>query len=616
MPDNRCLKNHQIPKEGIPIDNQKISFDSPELDADWEHFMATVNSRYGETETAPVAEKVPQISEELLIPEESEIPEEPVVVQPRRSAPPKKRKSGLPVAAVIAGVAALLLLALVLVPMIRNAMDPYGGKICPGVTVGGVELGGLSRRQAEKALEAATGYDKNDMVLSLPGTTLRLTPKDTGVKLDTKGAIAAAYGYGREAGTAAELDIASYLTLDEAYIQSVLADYAEQLGASYTPAKTQMQGSIPTLTEAGFDAAAQLPTLVLSKGVAGYRVDRDALFQRVKDAYESAEFSVDCEDLVSEEAAEEPDLEQAQKEFCIAPVDAQLDSATKKAVPGTYGLTFDAEEAAKQLKNAKAGEPVSVSMEYVAPEIIGQEVYFQDVLGFCQTPHGNNEKRNVNLRLACEAINGIVLQPGDVLSYNDTLGERTAERGYQPAPAYSGTNLVDSLGGGICQVSSTLYLCSLYAELETVERVSHGYPANYMPIGLDATVSWGNPDLKICNDSDYPIKIVAEEKDDFVRVWIMGTETRDYYIRVAYSSSDDGYAKSYICKYDRKTDEQISREDHRYSSYLSGGTSLRGEIGMDEAYINGLARKQDPCTPTQETLKASRDYKNANQFTE
>ena len=192
----------------------------------------------------------------------------------------------------------------------------------------------------------------------------------------------------------------------------------------------------------------------------------------------------------------------------------------------------------------------------------------------------------------------MVLEPGETLSYNATLGERTKEAGYQAAPAYSGVDLVDTLGGGICQVSSTLYLCSLYAGLETVERVSHGFPASYMPVALDATVSWGAPDLKLRNNLDYPVKIVAEERDEFVRVWIMGIESRDYYVRMAFSSSSDGYGRSYICKYDRQTGESLSREHCAFSSYLSDNLSAAGEIGSDEIYRNGNVQKGPVCEPS------------------
>lgn len=151
-----------------------------------------------------------------------------------------------------------------------------------------------------------------------------------------------------------------------------------------------------------------------------------------------------------------------------APVDDSLDMTEYRFVPGSYGYSFDLDVAKAALAQAKPGETVSVPMTFVEPEILGDAVYFRDVLGSCETKHSDNENRNTNLRLLCEALNGVVVQPGETFSYNDTLGERTAEKGYKPAPAYSGNRLTDAIGGGVCQGSSTLYNCVLLADLEVV----------------------------------------------------------------------------------------------------------------------------------------------------
>ena len=147
------------------------------------------------------------------------------------------------------------------------------------------------------------------------------------------------------------------------------------------------------------------------------------------------------------------------------------------------------------------------------------------------------------------------------------MGERTAEKGYQPAPAYSGTTLVDSLGGGICQVSSTLYLASVYAELTILERVNHGYPVHYIPYGMDATVNWGFTDLKMRNDSEFPVKIQAEASDGYVKVDILGLETRDYDIKMSYSVGGR-YVKTFKTKISKATGKQISKEEVALSAYM------------------------------------------------
>lgn len=503
--------------------------------------------------------------------------------------------------------AVLLTILLTLgIPAVRNALDPYGGKILEGVSVSGVSLGGMTRQEAEKQLEEA--FTDKAMTLTLPGKTLSLTAQETGLKLDTRAIAKAAYNIGRKDDAALPLSAAPYLTFNADTCRAALERAAKELAGDFTPSTFFLEGELPDLTEGQFQPDTPLPGLVVQTGIPAYSLDVEAAWEQLLQSLSQGEFEID---LTASAAAIEPDALDADdilEAVSIAPVDAAMDKDTFQLIPGSYGVSFDAGQLAKQLKNAAPGSRIQVELYAEAPQVLGQEAYFQDVLGFCQTPHGDNKQRCTNLQLACQALNGVVLQPGETLSYNATLGQRTAEAGYQEAPAYSGTQLVNTLGGGICQVSSTLYLCSLYAELETVERVCHGYPSSYMPVGLDATVSWGSPDLKIKNNSQLPVKLIAEDQEGFVRVWIMGTETRDYYVRMGYSGSTDRYAKSFVCKYDRLTHELISREDHLFSAYLTEDVSAKGEIGSEEAYVGGVVKEMPPCVPTPQTLEASMNY--------
>ena len=266
-------------------------------------------------------------------------------------------------------------------------------------------------------------------------------------------------------------------------------------------------------------------------------------------------------------------------------------------IPGAYGYTFDLEEARKIIDDAEFGETVSIPMEYVEPEIKQTEVYFRDVLSECKTYHTTNENRNENLRLACEKLDGKVLLPGEQLSYNDTLGPRTRDNGWKPAPAYSGTTLVDSYGGGICQVSSTLYYGAMLADLEIISRINHGFSVSYIDLGMDATVSMGGPDFVFRNNTNFPIQIKAWLENGYVNLQILGTQEKDYYIQMEYQvvsrenpgityedhGPDEGYYEgqllqpgvaalhvdTYRCKYDRATDQLISRDFEARSNYMS-----------------------------------------------
>ena len=134
----------------------------------------------------------------------------------------------------------------------------------------------------------------------------------------------------------------------------------------------------------------------------------------------------------------------------------------------------------------------------------------EEVLGRYKTSFNPGEKnRTINLKLAAAAINGQVIQPGKTFSFNKTVGPRTRERGYLEATIFVGGKKEQGLGGGICQVSSTLYNAVLKSKLKVVERHTHSLPVTYVPTGKDATVSYGYLDFRFQNNQKYPIKIQA-----------------------------------------------------------------------------------------------------------
>ena len=508
----------------------------------------------------------------------------------------------------------LVLLVSVVAIFLFSSSDPYDNQILKNVYLADINVGGMTKSEAMDAVKQAAGqtYTTQDMVIDLSGTELRLSPKNTKASLDVKAAVNAAYDYGRT-GTKSEqeqayaasrtephiIGLLPYLNLDTDFIRSTLNTYAAETGSTLTQATYGLEGAEPVLATDKFNEKAPTQTLVITLGTPGIGFDANAVYDQVLDAYSLNQFRVTV-DTVTESAEPDPvDLDAIYKEFYIAPVDDTLDRKTFQTIPGSYGYEFDLDAAKKLVEQAHYGETVRIPMQYIAPEIADGEVLFQDVLGEYQTKHTSNENRNTNLRLACEALNGVVLNPGETLSFNDTLGKRTAEKGYKPAPAYSGLETVDSIGGGICQVSSTLYYCTLLADLDVVSRVNHGFVPTYIDYGMDATVSWGGPDFKFRNSTSFPIQIQAEVSDGYVKVKLLGTDERDYYIKMEYkiTASQDpkteyqdyepnnaqgyrdgdviqegttGYTvKTYKCKYSNQTNKLLSRDYTATSQYTT-----------------------------------------------
>ena len=214
---------------------------------------------------------------------------------------------------------------------------------------------------------------------------------------------------------------------------------------------------------------------------------------------------------------------------------AGYDAATDSITPEQAGAGFDVAEAQAQLDAASPGETVEIPADIQQPHVTAaelKEVLFRDVLGQCRTHVSGTSARINNVKLSAAACNGVVLNTGDVFSYNATTGQRTPAKGYQAAPAYVGGETVDEVGGGVCQTSSTIYYACLRANLEITERYAHRYVPAYIDWGMDATVSWGGPDYKFTNNTDYPIKIVATYSGGYLTVKILGTNVDGTYAKM------------------------------------------------------------------------------------
>lgn len=225
------------------------------------------------------------------------------------------------------------------------------------------------------------------------------------------------------------------------------------------------------------------------------------------------------------------DIQKIYREVKCDPVDASVSVGADGVavyVDEVVGKDFDVEAAAAAI--AQGGSSWDIPLTLTQPAVTVQKLKAPscpDTLSENSTKYSeSNKNRSNNVALAGKYINGLVLQPGEIFSFNGTVGKRTAERGFKSATVYSGEGLDEDYGGGICQTSSTVYYAAIKANLEIVQRTNHYFTVGYwnMP-GADATVSWGGPDLKIKNNKEYPIKFVIESGNGRITCKIMGTNT-------------------------------------------------------------------------------------------
>lgn len=429
-----------------------------------------------------------------------------------------------------------------------------------GAAVDGYDLSGMPYW---KALSEAKALPIQTVEVVLPNGGMDFTPTECGVNIN----YAAALRQARK--EKADISLRPHLKADEDGLRQALKKYAGWWDTTYQETSWELKGRAPDLRTDRFDPEAGQQVLVVNVGVPEAHLDVDGVLNAVLDAFARPVSLPDgriAAAIKPTKYPEMPDWEALAAEVFLEPVDDAPDMENGGILPGRYGQSIDVSQA----EAPRYGHSVAFPLHYTAPDIMGEDALFQDVLGECETKHNTNENRNTNLRLLCQALDDHIVQPGETFSYNEVVGERTAEKGYLPAPAYSGRGLVDSIGGGVCQGSTTLYNCVLLADLEVVFRACHGAKVTYVPAGLDAAVNYLTTDFKFRNQYSFPVKIKAEVSDGFVRMKLLGTDEKDYYVKMETTSGEDDvavYARSYKCKYDKKTDELLSREIEAYSTY-------------------------------------------------
>ena len=474
------------------------------------------------------------------------------------AAPEKKRglKRALLTIAAVLCVLALLVCGAAVWGYTVSVSD----KNLPNVYVDGVFVGGMTREETAAALTAA-GFDAMEdaqLSVSLPaGAGFTVDFLRSGAVLGREQAVSAACAYGHDRDVFQNLwrsllnrlrpvdVLESDRKLDDAYIRACCEEGAAALDRN--------------LQKAAWVADVEGGKLVLFKGAGGVDLDLDALAGEVKAALESGQTALSFSALKSEPAM--PDFEELYRELAVEPVDAYF-TETFEVVPEVVGCAFGVEQAVELWKAAAVGEQVVVPLTLTPPETTAadlQALLFRDVLGAQATSYAwSTPERIGNIELAASKIDGLILLPGESFSYNETVGQRTTEAGFRTAQAYSDGTVVEAIGGGICQVSSTLYAATMYARLKTLVRQNHYFKVGYIDYGLDATVSWGQPDFKFRNDRDYPIKIAAYTLPDdqalVVEIW--GTDTDGVTVRLRHTA-DEVYDEEY-------TDVLIGYSIHTY----------------------------------------------------
>ena len=415
--------------------------------------------------------------------------------------------------------------------------------IFPGVAVNGTRLAGMETAQATATAKLA-GWDGSDrpvLTVLLPGdNSMTVRSGVAGWSQSARTAAEAAMNYGRQSNLIGNLF---------SYLRSAVFGYdvAKTLGAEIdTDAlRTQVDDTVRQVNldlsggNLELDEEAQL--LRVTKGAELLLADPETVYQKTLSALEHHEDSADCVTKADSEAeTKEIDLQQLHDQVCGEPVNAYFDTETMEIVEARSGVQFDVSTAQRLWDAACAGDVVEIPCEVTPAAFHKDDVpgLFNDLLAIKSTSLGGSSWNRINnVTLAAQKIHDVILYPGQSFSYNETLGQRTWDAGFREAGAYANGEVVQEVGGGICQVSSTLYWCAMKSNLKILERVNHMFSVGYIEPGMDATVSWGGPDFRFENNRTFPIAIVAFVENGMLTVQIWGTNVDGSYVGLNYAVS-------------------------------------------------------------------------------
>ena len=468
------------------------------------------------------------------------------------------------------------------------------------VTVAGVPVKGMTKQEATDAISEAFLLSQRgkQMVVKLGDETITLTSDVTKVQLDTEKLVNAVSKVTAQYPQQEVFPIAEYVQMDKEAVMSILQAVTDKLQSTLVQSSYVVEGKAPEALDKADETVQQKITFTM--GTPGISINPERVYESIANAYAEGNFAFEF--VFPIEKPDVLDLEAIFAENCIAPVDAVMDSESYVVTAETLGFGFDKEAVALALETAEPGQNISFDYHWIHPAITKEALdtsLFCDVLGDMSTTAGWSATRNKNLRIACEAINGVILMPGETFSFNKLVGATTKDKGYDVGHGYLDGEVAEVIGGGICQVASTLYVACVEADLKIVERYMHAYMPSYMGASTDATVYYPYLDYKFKNNTDRPIKVEAIASGATVTCKILGVDTRDYYVKfetvivkkipweTIYKEyapdNEEGYtdgqvlsksspyssveSKSYRNKYDKETNKLISSKLENHETY-------------------------------------------------
>ena len=447
----------------------------------------------------------------------------------------------------ILGIIGIILLIIVAICFsIFTIFNNTNENIVSGISIKGIDVSGLSKIQAKEKLESYIQENlpenillkHNDFETSIPISSIE-------VNFDIDGAIDQALQIGKSGNMLQN----SFETLKTMLYHVDIEPTFSMNGQLLIDALNDISTKLPdTVIESSYYI--ENNNLILTSGKEGNVVNINQMVSYIKNGIMNLTLKNRTLDIAT--SIKQPskiNIEKIYEEVHKEAKDAYYTQNPFSVYPSENGIDFaiSLEEATQMLEEEKEEYTIPLKILYpkVTTNMIGTEAFPDLLSSFSTNYNARDTDRTTNLKLAANKINGTVLMPGETFSYNQVVGARTIAAGYKEAPIYVQGQVVDGLGGGICQITSTLYNAVLYANLEIVERSNHQFVPSYVTASRDATVVYGSIDFKFKNNRNYPIKLICSVANGVASFQIFGLKTDNEY-EVVISSYETGRTSNAI----------------------------------------------------------------------
>ncbi len=434
------------------------------------------------------------------------------------------RKLILPIAII-----SILILVLIF-SVIFALININNEKIFDNISIMGIDVSNMTREEANKAVkDVINAKISEELFLKKDDYETSLNANQINAVFDVENAVNQAYNIGRDGNivtnnygilwvTLFGKDIDCSLNYDEETLIEKIADISSKLPGAVVQSSYYIEDE----------------ELIIVKGKEGLTIKTDELKEQILNELKQINKIYDIITIPTEQVQPEAiDVEKIRNEIYKEPQDAYVSKNPTTVHTHVNGVDFAVSiEAAKEIISEDKDEyviPLKITLAEKTLDDLGEEA-FPDLLSEYTTIYDpSNKNRSNNLSISAEKIDGTIVMPGEIFSYNQTVGERTIAAGYKEAGAYAGGRVVQDVGGGICQTSSTLYNAALLANLEIVDRSNHQFLTSYVSASRDATVAWGSIDFQFKNTRTYPIRIEAEAKNGVCKMAIYGIKEETEY---------------------------------------------------------------------------------------